>query len=263
MAVAALNQSGRGELIFAASGDWLLIAWGWALAVAFGVYVAGGISGAHINPAVTLAFAVKRGFPWKKVPGYVIAQTLGAFAGAALVYLNYHDAISSYEKANDIVRGAANSTPTFSIFATFPAPYFAGNIGPLIDQIIGTAFLVLFVFALVDTLNQPPKSNLAPLLVGLAVGAIGMSYGANAGYAINPARDFGPRIFAWLAGWGDVAMPGVHGYFWVPIVGPLIGAVVGAIVYDFFIRDVLKARGEQPEPDVEPEGRTIKEVPET
>jgi glycerol uptake facilitator protein len=263
MAVAALNQSGRGELIFAASGDWLLIAWGWALAVAFGVYVAGGISGAHINPAVTLAFAVKRGFPWKKVPGYVIAQTLGAFAGAALVYLNYHDAISSYEKANDIVRGAANSTPTFSIFATFPAPYYAGNIGPLIDQIIGTAFLVLFVFALVDTLNQPPKSNLAPLLVGLAVGAIGMSYGANAGYAINPARDFGPRIFAWLAGWGDVAMPGVHGYFWVPIVGPLIGAVVGAIVYDFFIRDVLKARGEQPEQDVEPEGRTIKEVPET
>jgi glycerol uptake facilitator protein len=231
--------------------------------VTFGVYVAGGISGAHINPAVTLAFAVKRGFPWSKVPGYVIAQTVGAFVGAALVYLNYHDAISSYEKANDIVRGAANSTPTFSIFATFPAPYFAGNIGPLIDQIIGTAFLVLFVFALVDTLNQPPKSNLAPLLVGLAVGAIGMSYGANAGYAINPARDFGPRIFAWLAGWGDVAMPGVHGFFWVPIVGPLIGGVVGAIVYDFFIRDVLKARGEQPEQDVEPEGRTIKEVPET
>jgi glycerol uptake facilitator protein len=235
MAVAALNQSGRGNLIFDASGDWLLIAWGWAFAVTFGVYVAGGISGAHINPAVTLAFAVKRGFPWRKVPGYIIAQTVGAFVGAALVYLNYHDA--------------------------FPAPYFSGNIGPLIDQIIGTAFLVLFVFALVDTLNQPPKSNLAPLLVGLAVGAIGISYGANAGYAINPARDFGPRLFAWLAGWGDVALPGVHGYFWVPIVGPLIGGVVGAIVYDFFIRDVLKARGEQPEPDVEAEGRTVEESP--
>jgi glycerol uptake facilitator protein len=123
--------------------------------------------------------------------------------------------------------------------------------------------LVLFVFALVDTLNQPTKSNLAPLLVGLAVGAIGMSFGANAGYAINQARDFGPRIFAWLAGWVDVAMPGVHGYFWVPIIGPLIGGLVGALVYDFFIRDVLKARGEQPEPDVEPEGRTIKEVPKT
>lgn len=267
MAVAALNQSGRGTAIFVASGDWLLITWGWAMAVTFGVYVAGGISGAHINPAVTLALAVRRNFPWAKVVPYILAQLVGAFAGAALVYLVYHNAISSYEAAHNITRGAlggsADSTATFSIFATFPAPYFAGNIGPLIDQIIGTAFLVLFVFALVDTLNQPPKSNLAPLLVGLAVGAIGMSYGANAGYAINPARDFGPRIFAWLAGWGDVAMPGVHGYFWVPIVGPLIGAVVGAIVYDFFIRDVLKARGEQPEQDVEPEGRTIKEVAET
>jgi glycerol uptake facilitator protein len=98
--------------------------------VTFGVYVAGGISGAHINPAVTLAFAAKRGFPWKKVPGYVIAQTVGTFVRAALLYLNYHDAIASYEKANHIVRGAANSTPTFSIFATFPAPYFSGNIGP-------------------------------------------------------------------------------------------------------------------------------------
>jgi glycerol uptake facilitator protein len=97
--------------------------------------------------------------------------------------------------------------------------------------------------------------------VGLAVGAIGMSYGANAGYAINPARDFGPRLFAWLAGWGDVALPGVHDYFWVPIVGPLIGGVVGAIVYDFFIRDVLRSRGERPEPDVEPEGRTVEEAP--
>src|SRR6266571_8315466 len=89
MAVAALNQSGRGTQIFAASGDWLLITWGWAMAVAFGVYVAGGVSGAHINPAVTIALAVRRGFPWNKVPSYIVAQMLGAFAGAALVYLNY------------------------------------------------------------------------------------------------------------------------------------------------------------------------------
>ncbi|HET7478802.1 MAG TPA: MIP family channel protein [Rubrobacteraceae bacterium] len=260
MTVAALNQSGRGKEIFAASGDWLLIAFGWALAVTFAVYVAGGISGAHINPAVTLAFAVKRGFPWSKVPGYMAAQMVGAFAGAALVYLNYHNAIASFENAKNITRGAADSTATFSIFATFPAPYFNGsNIGPLIDQIIGTAFLVLIVFALVDVLNQPPKSNMAPLLVGLAVAAIGMSFGANAGYAINPARDLGPRVFAWLAGWGDVALPGVNYYFWVPIVGPLIGGVVGAFVYDLFIRDVLTARGEHAEPDVEPRGRTVEE----
>src|SRR5689334_297311 len=105
MAVAALNQSGRGTQIFAASGDWLIIGWGWGLAVTFGVYVAGGVSGAHINPAVTLAFAARRGFPWSKVPGYIAAQLLGAFAGAALVYAVYKGAIDSYEHANHITRG--------------------------------------------------------------------------------------------------------------------------------------------------------------
>jgi glycerol uptake facilitator protein len=268
MAVAALNQSGRGTEIFAASGDWLLIAWGWALAVAFAVYVAGGVSGAHINPAVTLALAVKRAFPWRKVAPYMVAQVLGAFVGGSLVYLVYHDAISSFEAAKHITRGtlggAADSTPTFSIFATFPAPYFGSSmIGPLIDQIVGTAFLLMFVLALTDERNQPPKSNLAPLLIGLAVAAIGMSFGANAGYAINPARDFGPRFFAWLAGWGQVAIPGIHNYLWVPIVGPFVGGVLGAIVYDIFIRDVLRDRGEPEAAGVEAEGRTVKEEPET
>jgi glycerol uptake facilitator protein len=105
MAVAALNQSGRGTEIFAASGDWLLIAWGWALAVAFAVYVAGGVSGAHINPAVTLALAVKRAFPWRKVAPYMVAQVLGAFVGGSLAYLVYHAAISSFEAAKHITRG--------------------------------------------------------------------------------------------------------------------------------------------------------------
>jgi glycerol uptake facilitator len=258
MAVAALNQSGRGSEPFAAAGDWLLITWGWAFAVAFGVYVAGGVSGAHINPAVTLALAVKRDFPWSKVLPYVVAQTVGAFAGAALIMLNYSEAIASFEKAQGITRGAENSIPTFSIFATFPAPYYGSSFGPLIDQIIGTAFLILLIFALLDTRNQPPESNLAPLLIGFVVGAIGMSFGANAGYAINPARDFGPRVFAWLAGWDGVAFPGPLGYWWVPIVGPLIGGVLGAVVYDFFIRDVLIAR-EEPEAAVEARGRTVED----
>ncbi len=275
MTVAALPGSGRTAdptTIFQAAGDWLLITWGWGFAVAFGVYVAGGISGAHINPAVTLAFAVKRGFPWKKVLPYMAAQLVGAFLGAALVFLVYYQAIGAFEQAAGITRGDPASNTTFSIFATFPAPYYNGSwVGPLIDQIVGTMFLVLFVFALVDTRNQPPKSNLAPLMVGFVVVAIGMSFGANAGYAINPARDLGPRLLAWIFGWGEVAFPGtVHGgglnftaYFWIPIVGPLIGGVIGAYVYDFFIADVLKARGEQPDPDVEPEGQTVEEVPES
>jgi glycerol uptake facilitator protein len=266
MVVAALNRSGRGDQIFAASGDWLIITWGWALAVTFGVYVAGGVSGAHLNPAVTVSLAIRRGFPWNKVLHYIGAQVLGAFAGAALVYLNYRHAIKSYEQAHGVVRGAlggaSDSTVTFSIFATFPAPYYGADLlGPLLDQIIGTMFLIIFVFALIDTMNQPPKGNVAPLMVGFAVAAIGMSYGANAGYAINPARDFGPRVFAWMAGWGPVAFPGVHNYFWVPIVGPLVGGTVGAFVYDFFICEVLKARGTEPATDVEVEGRTVKAKP--
>src|ERR671932_1674037 len=159
MAVAALNQSGRGTKIFDASGDWLLITWGWGFAVAFAVYVAGGVSGAHINPAVTIAFAARRDFPWRKVPGYIAAQMVGAFLGALLVYIVYKAAIDAYEQANHITRGAPNSVPTYSIFATFPAKYLHNWVGPFVDQIVGTAFLVAFVFALVDEFNQPVRSN--------------------------------------------------------------------------------------------------------
>jgi glycerol uptake facilitator protein len=263
MAVAALNQSGRGTQIFAASGDWLLITWGWGFAVAFAVYAVGGVSGAHINPAVTLAFAARRDFPWRKVPGYMAAQLVGAFLGALLVYIVYKASIDSYERAHHIVRGQANSVPTYSIFATFPAGYFKTWLGPFIDQVVGTACLIGFVFAVVDEVNQPVRANLAPLIIGFIVVAIGISFGANAGYAINPARDFGPRLFAWIAGYGKVAMPGDYGnvdtYFWIPIVGPFLGGLIGAFVYDFGIRDTLLARGETPPPDVETRGRTVEE----
>jgi glycerol uptake facilitator protein len=246
MAVAALNQSDRGGQIFQASGDWLLIAWGWGFAVCFAVYVAGGVSGAHLNPAVTLAFAWRRGFAWSKVGPYIAAQVLGAFAGAALVYLNYRYAIGSFEDNNQIVRGELNSVPTFSIFGTFPAPYFESWTGPFVDQMLGTALLVLFIFAVTDEDNTAVHANLAPLIIGFIVVAIGISFGANAGYAINPARDFGPRVFAWAAGWKEIAMPGNYGnvntYFWIPVLGPFVGACVGAAVYDGLIRSVLRAR---------------------
>jgi glycerol uptake facilitator protein len=263
MAVAALNQSGRGTEIFQASGDWLLITWGWGFAVTFAVYAVGGVSGAHINPAVTLSLALRRGFPWRKVPGYMAAQVLGAFVGAAIVYAVYKGAIDSYERANNITRGDPNSVPTYSIFATFPAKYFGNWIGPLVDQIVGTALLVGFVFAVVDEVNQPVRANLAPMIVGFIVVAVGISYGANAGYAINPARDFGPRMFALVAGWGKVAMPGDYGnvntFFWIPIVGPFIGGALGASLYDLFIHDTLLARGETPPPGVEERGRTVED----
>ncbi|OYV32512.1 MAG: aquaporin [Rhodospirillales bacterium 20-64-7] len=244
VAVAGLPESGRTLVIFQGAGGWLLITWGWAMAVTMAIYVAGGITGAHLNPAVSLAFAAKGDFPWRKVVPYWIAQIAGCFAGAALVMLDYFKAMNAWNLAHHVAdRAASDGMTTFSIFATFPASYFGSGMGlPFIDQVIGTFFLLLFVLAIVDNTNVGPQSNMAPFLVGLAVAAIGMSFGVDAGYAINPARDLGPRLFAWVAGWGPNAFPGPHGYWWVPIAGPLVGGVIAVYVYKWFISDTLSAR---------------------
>jgi glycerol uptake facilitator protein len=260
MAVAGLPQSGRGDGTIS-NGDWLLITFGWGMAVIMGVYVAGGISGAHINPAVTIALAVKRGFAWAKVPGYIAAQVLGAFVGAAIVYLNYYDAISAAEDAAGV---GSKDASTVGIFVTGPAGYFDNYWGPVISEITGTMLLIIIVFAVIDLMNIPPKANLGAIVIGFGVMAIGMSFGANSGYAINPARDFGPRLFTAVAGWGEAAFPGDTGgtlgvYFWVPIVAPIIGAVIGAFVYDFFINDVLKARMKAADPNLTQRGEVAED----
>lgn len=260
VAVASLPGSGRQTDPFG-PGNWLIIAFGWGFAVVFGVYVAGGVSGAHINPAVTLAFAVRRAFPWVKVVPYMIAQVVGAFVAAALVYSVYSWAIDAFNAKAGTAR--SESLDTFAIFATFPAEYYAGSWwGPLLDQIVGTAVLVLLIFALIDNRNTAPTANLGPFLIGMVVTVIGLTFGTNAGYAINPARDFGPRLWTYLTGWGEIALPGTYdwfsNYFWIPIVGPLIGAVVGAVVYDLFIGQVVAARTAAPEP-----GRAGDEQPDS
>lgn len=255
VAVVGLPGSGRQEGAFGA-GNWIIISWGWGLAVALAVYVAGGVSGAHINPAVTLGLAVRRGFPWHKVVPYWFAQVVGAFAGAAIVYGSYHSAIEAFEHTNHFSRN--KDLGAFPVFATFPAEYFHGNWwGPFVDQVIGTALLVGVIAALLDLRNQAPKANMAPWMIGLVVAAIGFSWGTNAGYAINPARDFGPRLLTYAAGWGKVAFPGTAGNFsnfwWIPIAGPLVGGVIGIVLYDLFVGGVLAARSRRPsEPTPEP-----------
>ncbi|WP_372498347.1 MIP/aquaporin family protein [Streptomyces marispadix] len=251
VAVVGLSGSGRQTGDFGPA-NWLIISWGWGLAVVFGVYVAGGISGAHINPAVTLGFAVRGHFPWRKVLPYWAAQLVGAFIAAALVYATYHWAIDAFNAKEGT--GREKSLPTFSIFATFPAEYFGDSWwGPFLDQIVGTAFLLLLVCALIDMSNKAPMSNMGPFLIGLVVVAIGLTYGTNAGYAINPARDLGPRLFTFFEGWGAIAFPGnfdwFSSYWWIPIIGPLIGGVIGAMVYEHLISRVISARGQ-----VHPEG---------
>ena len=250
VAVVGLPGSGRQATEFGPA-NWLIISWGWGFAVVFGVYVAGGISGAHINPAVTLAFAVRRTFPFRKVPAYWLAQVVGAFCGAAVVYSAYRWAIDAANQGAGVTR--EESLPTYSIFATFPAEYFGGSVwGPLLDQIIGTAILLGLICALIDTRNLAPASNLGPFVTGMIVTVIGLTFGTNAGYAINPARDFGPRLFTYFEGWGAIALPGTFdwfsNYWWIPLVGPLIGGIVGVLVYDLIISPVLKGRAAQAEP---------------
>ena len=270
VAVAGLPESGRTAgptVIFQAGGDWLLITFGWMFAVVMGIYVAGGITGAHLNPAVTLGLAVRRKFPWNKVLPYMGAELVGAIFGALIVYMVYGPAIQAWDLAAKTVPAAGNALASYSIFATFPAPYFHGSVvGPLVDQIVGTAFLLILVLAITDGRNLAPAGNMGPWLVGAAVGAIGMSFGPNAGYAINPARDFGPRFVAWLFGWGKVAFPGTYSagafhfsnYFWIPIVGPLVGGVIGVLLYDYFIGDVLASRLKKGEGEP-PQGRVTSE----
>ena len=213
-----------------ADGSALGIHLAWGLGVMFGIYASAGVSGAHLNPAVTLALAALRGFPWAKLPAYVAAQLAGAFAGAALTYVTYREAFPHFDGGARAVSGA---TATAGIFATYPQPYLSLG-GGFVDQVVGTALLMLGIFAISDRRNAGPVAG-GPVLVAALVAAIGMSFGTNAGYAINPARDFGPRVFTALAGWGGEVFRAGNGWWWVPIVAPCLGALVGGFVYDLLI----------------------------
>ena len=219
-----------GEVV---NGGFTNITLAWGLAVTMGIYIAGKISGAHLNPAVTLALAAFRGFPWKKVAPYMIAQTAGAFLGSALVYWNYRLAFLKADPGLD---------HTASVFTTFPAFPNALSSG-FLDQTIGTALLLLLIFAITDERNQPPQSNLGPLMVGLVVVVIGMAFGGMHGYAINPARDFGPRLFTAVAGFRNNGITDGLPVWWVPVLAPLLGGVIGGAVYDLGIRRFLPVAG--------------------
>jgi glycerol uptake facilitator protein len=215
----------------AVHGGYTNITLGWGLAVTMGLYISGKVSGGHLNPAVTLTLAVFRDFPWRKVLPYSLAQTAGAFLAAALVYRNY---LPAFHQVDPQLQGTAG---VFTTFPTFPALPQAG----FLDQVIGTALLLLMVLAITDELNVPPGANLAPAMIGLVVVAIGMSFGGMHGYPINPARDFGPRLFTAVAGFKNNGLTDGARVWWVPVLAPLLGGLIGAAVYDFGIRRFLRA----------------------
>ncbi|MEU4826589.1 MIP/aquaporin family protein [Actinomadura citrea] len=207
-------------------GDHDSIAWAWGFGVTLGVYVAARTSGGHLNPAVTLALAVFKGFPWRKVLPFWFAQTLGAFVAALIVRWDYSEILAKFDPGHTL--------KTQFVFSTLPGngSLPIGTWGAFRDQVIGTAILLFLVLALTDLRNAPPLANLAPLIIGIVVVAIGMAWGSDAGYAINPARDFGPRLAQYITGY-DTAWRDQYGdlYFWVPIVAPLIGGPLGAGLY--------------------------------
>ena len=212
-----------------AAGTTLSINIAWGLGVVMGCYVCAGVTGAHLNPAVTIALAVHRRFPWNKVPSYSLAQMAGAFVASAVVYVTYHEALGAFDGGTRHVTGALG---TAGIWATYPQSFLSTFPGGFIDQVVGTALLVGVILGITDTRNSPPPAGLAPVVVGLLVVLIGATFGYNAGYAINPARDLGPRLFTFMAGWGSEVFSAGNYWWWVPIVAPCVGGVLGGWVYD-------------------------------
>lgn len=229
---------GLAPRVAAPAYNWNTIVIGWAFAVIVAVYVSAGVSGAHLNPAVTLALAVKRGFPWSKVLPYIVAQIIGAFIGALGVYLVYRDGLAAAGMPNVWSTGPG---------AVFSASFFGNTMADMgaqkmasysmltasIAEFFGTMVLIWGILASGDSRNTGLMHNLGPMLVGGTVLAIGLSLGGPSGYSINPARDFGPRLLGLVVGTKDL----FSGLYWLipPVLIPAIAGPVGAILYDLFV----------------------------
>jgi glycerol uptake facilitator protein len=237
----------------------------WGFSAALSTYLVSHISGAHFNPAVTIAFAVSRRtrFPLDKVIPYIAAQFLGAMMGAVMVVILYGPAIRRFEKIHSITRGEANSTLSGMPFGEyFPNPQMVQNgmlefsdvshASGLFAEAIGTMVLILMVRALTDPANSArPSSKQVPFFIGFTVAVIVSFIAPLTQAGLNPARDFGPRVVAFFAGWGKAAIPGPRNEFWVYIVGPIIGALAGGTLYDHVVYPTYIATA----PNIREEGK--------
>jgi glycerol uptake facilitator protein len=208
-------------------GIWQIAA-AWTIAVTMAISTTANVSGAHLNPAITFALALLRGFNWKKVPFYIIAQLLGAIAGACVNFILFHDTISAFEATNGIVRGSIESIKSASAFGEYWSVSSVWT--AFLAEAYGTAMLAFVIFSLTNPKNDFSKNSsfMIPPLIGATVGALISTIAPLTQAGFNPARDFGPRIITLLTGWGSIAMKG----WWLYVLAPLVGAPFGAFVAD-------------------------------
>ena len=230
----------------------------WAVGLALAIYVTADISGAHVNPAITLAFALvrRRKFPIRLLPVYWASQLLGAALAGVTVLAIYGPWLRRFEKAEGLVRGEPGSERSAMVFGEyFPNPDMFADGAMLISPAgaafvegFGTAILALVIFSLTDRrYARVSRPNLTPLLIGLTIAALISLFAPLTQAGWNPARDFGPRIVAFFAGWGDIAIPGPSNGFWVYIVGPLVGGPIGGAIHELLVRaGLVVARGTEP-----------------
>ncbi|KAI7795916.1 aquaporin-3b [Triplophysa rosa] len=224
-AVAQLVLSGGSH------GMFLTVNFAFGFAATLGILICGQVSGGHINPTVTFSLCLLGREPWRKFPVYFLGQTLGAFLGSGIIFGMYFDALWDYGQGSLVVVG---DNATAGIFATYPSKHLT-LLNGFFDQMIGTAALIVCILAIIDPYNNPVPRGLEAFTVGFVVLVIGLSMGFNSGYAVNPARDLGPRLFTALAGWGSEVFTASSFWSLVPIFAPFIGAVIGVMVYQLMV----------------------------
>jgi len=222
-------------------GSYLGFNMAWGCGAALGVWVSVGVSGGHINPAVTLCMAIFRGLPWFKAVTYIFGQLIGAWLGALIVYANYSDAINIFEGGN-----GQRTLKSAGLFSTYPLDYMS-SVNCFFDEFIGTFVLLVVVFAVSDKRNSGLHPSLIPLAIFLVILGIGAAFGMQTGYAINPARDLGPRIMTAMVGYGKQVFTFRHHYWiWGPIIGSCSGGVVACLLYDLFVLRSPESFGKDP-----------------
>uniref|UniRef100_A0A3Q2P4M9 Aquaporin-3 n=1 Tax=Fundulus heteroclitus TaxID=8078 RepID=A0A3Q2P4M9_FUNHE len=211
-------------------GRFLTINFAFGFGATLGILVCGQVSGGHLNPAVTFSLCLLGRERWRKFPMYFLFQTIGAFFGAAIIFGMYYDAFWDFPGCFNVT----GDSSTAGVFATYPGKHLT-LVNGFFDQIIGTAALIVCILAIVDPYNNPIPQGLEAFTVGFVVLVIGLSMGFNSGYAVNPARDIGPRLFTAIAGWGTDVFTARNGWFLVPLCVPFLGALIGTIIYQLMV----------------------------